>query len=135
MNFQLLHSLNHTFLLKFYGIKLSHLLYQTFPPPVQVSRYHRLQSFSITQQRETRFISRLVICKVESFMLHPICGFVASLKDLLCRLLVKNFWHNLASKRPQNSGSILGVALKEIPTFGSLLLSIVLSAPKSRYEP
>ena len=32
-------------------------------------------------QRETRFICRLVICKVESFMLHPICGFVASLKD------------------------------------------------------
>ena len=49
-------------------------------------------------QRETRFICRLVICKVESFMLHPICGFVASLVNCFADSWYGELLHHFATK-------------------------------------
>ena len=68
------------FLLKFYGLKLSHFILKHYHP-CSIVNIPLSAIISNNTQRETRFICRLVICKVESFMLLPICGFVASLKD------------------------------------------------------
>ena len=69
------------FLLKFYGLKLSHFILKHYHP-CSIVNIPLSAIISNNTQRETRFICRLVICKVESFMLHPICGFVASLQTL-----------------------------------------------------